>query len=394
MNREKYNPNSWDYFWTEIVEKQYQKGVDYETPICKKNYHILSEKLKKVYQEFCEKAGKKYEGDYNRTPEKIFWDYNNNQGSADYHRQQEWTKKENEEKRRKFIADNDPPQLKWAFLDEKDKLFNSQQVPLTAAEKAALNDPALTYIGDWEEVLWYVQANRRANSELYPDEYLAWERDSKLKGQALEVLQKAGVPLDKLFQRVEKGRQIKKEQEKEQQKKDKATILANLNDWIIYGPNAISNWKIHQVLSLNGENFTKHRFYTEYSSKKGKDTNEGAIESYFDPATFQEIRTAIFQNLLKNLRENKNYFSEHKKGRGKEISDEKNYSPAEWTEIQKALREEVPVSKKSSKNSPNNNNSSLRDKLIIISVIGGLIILILGGLFLIKKRKKKNGFKK
>jgi hypothetical protein len=46
----------------------------------------------------------------------------------------------------------------------------------------------------------------------------------------LKALQKAGVPLDKLFQRVGKGRQAQLRQVREKAQQDKTTILANLND--------------------------------------------------------------------------------------------------------------------------------------------------------------------
>lgn len=209
--------------------------------------------------------------------------------------------------------------------------------------------------------------------------------------KAVQALKKAGVPLDKLFRRVEKSHQVKKEQEKEQQKKDKATILANLNDWVVHGPNSIFNSKTQQGLNLNGENFSKHRFYTEYSVPGGKDPEEDIIESYFDAATFQELRTAIFQNMLKNLRTNKNYFDQYNKNFHLEILEKRNYSSTEWNQIQKALGKEVSAPESSGQNSPN--NSSLKNKLIVAGTVASLVILAVGGLFLIKKLKKSRSKK-
>lgn len=386
--------------WMKEELPKYQEGVDYRVEdnstnvISGKKYIFLSERIKKGVREWNATQPKEDWlgfGDFDDFAHGFF-----HQGSADYHRQQEWKKKEIEEERQKFIAENDPPLLKSSYLyelDQQERLWNSQQDPLTEAEKAALNDPSLTYLGDWAEVLWYIQKSRQANSELYPDEYFAWEGDSKLKGQVLEVVQKSGVSLDKLFQRVEKSRQIKLRQVREKAQQDKATILANLDNWTV-GADSIHNWKTTQTLTLTKDgNITRHRFFTEYAHG-GKDSEEGIVEGCFDSATFQELRTAIFQNLLKNLRKDKNYSAKYQKKCGREVSEKNNYSPTEWTEIQKAMGETVPVSENSSQNSPN--NSSLRNKLIATGIVAGLVILaaLAGGLFLVRKRKKKNGSKR
>ena len=75
-------------------------------------------------------------------------------------------------------------------------------------------------------------------------------------------------------------------------------------------------------------NIIRHRFFVEYAHG-GKDSEEGIVEGNFDTTTFQEIRTAIFQNLLKNLRGNKNYLAEHQKNCGRRITEKGNYSPVE-----------------------------------------------------------------
>jgi len=48
--------------------------------------------------------------------------------------------------------------------------------------------------------------------------------------KAIQVLKKAGISLDKLFERVEKGRQTKEEGQIKKQQKYKEKILANLDD--------------------------------------------------------------------------------------------------------------------------------------------------------------------
>jgi hypothetical protein len=125
--------------------KNYQENIDYKVEYLNgyKHYVLLSERLKKLveeqqHQKEVEKPREFFENFFRQSP-------------VDYHRQQELIKKENEEKRQKFIADNDPPKIKGGSfyeLNKQDKLFNIQQNSLTEAEKAALNDPSLTYLGD------------------------------------------------------------------------------------------------------------------------------------------------------------------------------------------------------------------------------------------------------
>ncbi|CAG8756315.1 1618_t:CDS:2, partial [Ambispora leptoticha] len=99
-------------------------------------------------------------------------------------------REENEKHRQKFIAENNPPELNYAFLTPED------------------------------EALWFIQKVRQANSDIFADQDFAWcneltdkmEKPGTSEYNALQALKRAEISLDKLFERVEKGRQAKAEE--------------------------------------------------------------------------------------------------------------------------------------------------------------------------------------
>src|SRR5205085_3000168 len=96
---------------------------------------------------------------------------------------------------------------------------------------------------------------------------------------------------------------------------------------------------------------------------------------------YQEVRRAIFNNLLKNIQENKTSKENYKK---------EDFSSQEWTEIEKEFSKHSSDSQshERSQKKPLNHNG-----LIITITIIGLIILILS-LLVIKRHQKKHGPKR
>lgn len=88
------------------------------------------------------------------------------------------------------------------------------------------------------------------------------------------------------------------------------------------GPNVIHNLKTHQTLVQESEKTTKYQFFLEAEDCRKE---QEAIEGAFDSTTFQEIRTTIFANFRKNLREGKNWPNSP----GIEIYRKENFTSAE-----------------------------------------------------------------
>jgi hypothetical protein len=308
------------------------------------------------------------------------------QGSVDYHRQQEWIKKENEEKRRKFIADNDPPQLKGRVFyefDEQEKLFNSQQGSLTEAEKAVLNDPTLKHQGDWEEAVKWIIALREVNSDIFPDEKFKWgwflhedvKNPKSSKYIVNQAFKNAGISLDKWKERVTKGQQIEAERLAQKPQKDKKKILANIQDWeirgeYIYNPKT-GHWKSDKNNMWTGGD-ERYSYFHVYDGV------------HLTPETYQEVRKAIFNNLLKVI----HYDSEKQclidKKTGKELS-KNNFSPSEWKEIGQLAQE-----KGINLSSPSQSHQSTPYNHYKYYIVGGIIIgFLIGVTMLIKTYSKR-----
>jgi len=96
---------------------------------------------------------------------------------------------------------------------------------------------------------------------------------------------------------------------------------------------------------------------------------------------YQEVRQAIFNNLLKNIQENKLSKENYKK---------EDFSPQEWDKIEKEVNKLSAASK--SHNHPQKNPLN-HNGLITIIVIIGLTILI-SSLLVIKRHQKKHGPKR
>ncbi|CAG8525278.1 13531_t:CDS:2, partial [Cetraspora pellucida] len=94
-----------------------------------------------------------------------------------------------------------------------------QQPPLTEAELKALNDPILG-------------ADRKGNDFMGftggLSELSHFDNPQSDDYKAIQALKNAGISLDKLFERVKKGRQVRKIKEQEKPEKDKNKILANI----------------------------------------------------------------------------------------------------------------------------------------------------------------------
>nr|CAG8441061.1 6547_t:CDS:2 [Entrophospora candida] len=129
--------------------ERYQEGIDYKVEnigVGRKRYSILSDKLKEDLRRW--NNGHDFE---NIIEETI--------GTIPLENSEELERKireENEKKRQKFIVDNNLPQIKETLfyeLNKQEKLFNSQQSPLTESEKAILNDPILKHGCDLDEAL-------------------------------------------------------------------------------------------------------------------------------------------------------------------------------------------------------------------------------------------------
>ncbi|CAG8759510.1 20669_t:CDS:2, partial [Racocetra persica] len=162
-----------------------------------KKYIILSEKLKADFRRF------NHGQDFGDITEQKFEVLPEN--SEEMARK---IREGNEKHRQKFIAENNPPKLRYAFLTPED------------------------------ETLSFIQKNRQACSDTFPDENFAWDNEfmSKIEKpgtsehKALQALKNAGISLDKLFEKVEKGRKIREKKEREKPHQDKAKILANIED--------------------------------------------------------------------------------------------------------------------------------------------------------------------
>jgi len=299
------------------------------------------------------------------------------------------------EQRQEVIAENNPPKFKHVGIKNREKYAEwiKQQPPLTEVELKALNDPILMGtgkesfcgLGELSSALWWIQKVRQANADVFPDKHFAWHENFEKQlndpksydYKAVQALKKTGISLDRLFERVKKGRQIRKIKEQEKPQKDKEKILANIQDWeirgeYIYNPKT-GHYKsaTHRDMWAGGDD--KYPYYSEYDGVK------------LTPETYSEIRKVIFNNLLKNLREKIKF----RKKNSEKVLEKNNYSPAEWTEIQKARGKNKFSTPDPALNKNVNNNYNT-----ILLVVASLIILVLvGGLFLIKKRKK-NGSKR
>jgi hypothetical protein len=79
---------------------------------------------------------------------------------------------------------------------------------------------------------------RQANSEVFSDKHFAWRENFEKDladprsndYKAVQALKKAGISLDELFERVKRGRQVRKIKEQQKPQKDKEKILANIQD--------------------------------------------------------------------------------------------------------------------------------------------------------------------
>ncbi|KLL04474.1 MAG: hypothetical protein MRERV_21c027 [Mycoplasmataceae bacterium RV_VA103A] len=379
---DKNNPINIGFPLSSENRKKYQEGVDYCTEDRGngfRKYIILSEKLKADFRRF--NNGQDF-GDITEQKFEVL-----PENSEEMARK---IREENEKHQQKFIAENNPPKLRYAFLTPEDELWNEQQIPLTSAEKNALNDPILEHCGDWERTLWFIQKNRQACSDAFPDENFAWDNEfmSKMEKsgtsehKARQALKNAGISLDKLFEKVEKGRKIKEKNEREKPHQDEAKILANIEDWEIRGE-YIYNSKTGHWKSATNNMWTGgddgHPYYSEYEQVK------------LTPETYQEVRQAIFNRFLKKLRDNKQEWEitdqslKSKKGDQQVNYEKDNFTTTEWAEIEREIGN-FSVSK-SHKQSPNN-STNRRDLIIIISLVGLIILSI--GLLIVKKRLKKN----
>jgi len=186
--------------------------------------------------------------------------------------------------------------------------------------------------------------------------------------KAVQVLKNAGISLDKLFEQVEKGRQARAKGQTKKQQEYREKILINLDDWTLYS-NGIYNDKNHVAIELRGDNIV--RVSTQLVDTETLPTLE----------IYQEVRRAIFNNLLKKIQEKK---------ANKENFKKEDFSPQEWTEIEKEISKlsSASQSRKNSQKNPSNHNV-----LITIIVIIGLTILI-SSLLVIKKHQKKHGPKR
>ncbi|CAG8447233.1 9409_t:CDS:2 [Racocetra fulgida] len=182
-------------------QKKYQEGVDYcveDRGNGFKKYIILSEKLKADFRRF--NNGQDF-GDITEQKFKVLPEHSEEMARK--------IREENEKHRQKFIAENNPPKLRYAFLTPED------------------------------EALWFIQKNRQACSDTFPDEnFVTWDNEfmSKIEKpgtsehKALQALKNAGISLNKLFEKVEKGRKIREKKGREKPHQDKAKILANIED--------------------------------------------------------------------------------------------------------------------------------------------------------------------
>jgi len=366
------DPNTWS--------KNYQEGVDYKVEVREggfKKYYILSEKLKADIRRF-------NNGHDFSCIEEQTWKIPPGISNEELERK---IREETEAKRQKFIADNDLPQLKGGVfyeLGKQEKLFNSQQGPLTEAEKAVLNDPILKYQGDWEEAIEWIIVLREVNSDIFPDEKFKWgqflHKDVKdpefSKYKVNQAFKNAGISLDKWKERVAKGQQIEAEWLAQKPQKDKEKILANIQDWeirgeYIYNPKT-GHWKSDKNNMWTGGD-DRYPYYHIYDEVK------------LTPETYQEVRKAIFNNFLKSIHYDNEKQCLIKKETRREYTKE-HFLPSEWKEITRLFSEKgVNVNVTSSQlKQPTSADYSK------YYVIGGITVgLVLIGAILLKNWRKR-----
>lgn len=294
--------NKYDNFWEHIEkEGKYRQGVDYTIEkIGEKltEYKIISQELGEIFTKYCNTT---------KSEEFDFWQWNN-LSSEEKERE---IARENEKKRQKFIIENSPTNCKNCNFDINYDWW-VKQPPFTASELKALNDPLLTH-GDLIETLHLIQKIRQANSEKFCDEDFAWgdfmfERMMTPKesiGKSVQALKKAGISLDKLLQRVEKGRQTKQKNKEIKKQDNKQKLLANLADWELKEDDRTYSThrpKTNQILEWYKNGINSGISFPTIMQYGGQETNWNARED-FDNLTnedWKEIKERFFPNSLKD----------------------------------------------------------------------------------------------